>query len=124
MKSLFLSFSITLFFLNGNAQEKQDFDFKCASIITSYNKEVTEYKFKSFEDLDLGLDGIIKELDFNGKEKGKKEECQITIAIRVEMMLGFATVVVSESITTNCNDKTVGMAANKLKIILTAIAID
>jgi len=107
-----------------NAQEKQDFDFKSASIITSYNKEVVEYKFKSFDDLDLGLNGIIDELDFDGKEKERKTNCEMTITIRLELLFGVTTGLTSESITTSCTDENAGLAARKLKKILVAIAMN
>lgn len=121
MRNLFFSLIITVMAFKINAQEKQDFDFKCASIITSHNMEVVEYKFKSFEDLDLGLDEIIEELDFSGKER--KESCKMTITIRLEMLFGIATGLISESITTSCNDENAGLAAKKLKKILVAIAM-
>ena len=124
MKGLFFRVIIILFAFNLNAQEREHADFKSASIVTSYNKEVVEYKFKSLDDLSLGIDEIIEEFDFKSKEKEKNEGCDITVMIKVEMSLGVAPVVLSESITTICTDEKVGVAIRKLKRILIALAIE
>ena len=83
-----------------------------------------EYKFKSLDDLSLGIDEIIEEFDFKGKKIEKKEGCEITLMIKVEMSLGVASVVLSESITTLCTDENIGIAIKKLKRILIAMAIE
>lgn len=126
MKGLFFSVIIILFAFNLNAQKKEDIDFKSASILTSYNKEVVEYKFRSLDDLSLGIDEIIEVFDFKSKEKEKekKEGCDITVMIKVELSLGVASVILSESITTLCTDENIGIATKKLKRILIAMAIE
>lgn len=124
MKGLFFSVIIILFVFNLNAQKREDVDYKSASVLTSYNKEVVEYKFKSLDDLSLGIDEIIEEFDFKGKKIEKKEGCEITLMIKVEMSLGVASVVLSESITTLCTDENIGIAIKKLKRILIAMAIE
>lgn len=124
MKGLFFRIIIVLFVVKLNAQRREDFDFKSASLLTSYNKEVVEYKFKSLDDLSLGIDEIIEEFDFKGKEKEKKEGCDITLIIKVELSFGDASVVLSESITTLCTDQNIGIATKKLKRILIAMATE
>lgn len=122
MKNLFFS-SIIIFIFNLNAQERKNFTFKSASLITSYNKEVVEYKFKSLNDLKISLEEIINELNFNGNEKVKKESCSVTLMIRVEIALGTAEEVLLESITTGCTDDDVKVATKKLQNFLIDIAI-
>ncbi|MDI1316740.1 hypothetical protein [Flavobacterium sp.] len=124
MKDFLFRLLSVLSVINLNAQEREEVYFGSASILTSYNKEVVEYKFKSLADLNLGLDEIIEEFDFKGKKIEKKEGCDITLMIRVEMSLGVASVVLSESITTLCTDENLGIVTKKLKRILTAMAID
>ena len=124
MKGLFFRVIILLFVFNLNAQKKEDIDFKSASILTSFNKEVVEYKFKTLDDLSLGIDEIIEEFDFKEKKIGKKEGCDITLIIKVELSLGVASVILSESITTLCTDENIAIATKKLKRVLIAMAIE
>ena len=53
--SLLVFIAIVAFVFNAMAQEKNDInqkaEFKSASLITTYEKEVTEYKFLSLEEL-------------------------------------------------------------------------
>lgn len=123
---VFSLFGIVLFVFIGNAQEKSDstqqFDFKCGSIITSHNKEVIEYKFKSLDDLDKEIEAIIKEFDFDNSEKNK-DVCEIVIELNLEIELGVTTILLSETIKTKCKPETTAMVIKRLKAMIIAASI-
>lgn len=122
---LFGLLAIVSFVFNGIAQEKSDIkqkaDFKSASLITTYEKEVTEYKFLSLEELNEGADQIIQEFDFSNSEKNKQNTCEITIEIKVEVAIGGTRGLVSGLIITNCSDATT--TTKRLKAMLLAAAM-
>ena len=103
---LFGLIAIISFVLNTNAQEKSDVnqkaDFQSASLITTYEKEITEYKFLSLIELNEEADQIIQEFDFSNSQKTKQNTCEITIEIKVEVSIGVAKANVSGLITTSC----------------------
>jgi len=122
MKILFSLFTVVLFVFTGLAQEKSDLKLsylKSGSITTTFNKEVIEYKFKSLEDLSIQLEEIIKEIDFNNSEN-KKEFCKIMIELKLEIAIGVTTLLMSETIITNCEDESAIIAIEKFKAMLTA----
>lgn len=117
MKNLiFGSIAIVSFVFNGIAQEKNDInqkvEFKSASLITTYEKEVTEYKFLSLTELNEEADQIIQEFDFNNSQNTKQDISEITIEIKVEVTIGIAKAFMSGLITTSCID-----AANATKCL-------
>lgn len=122
---LFGLIAIVSFVFNGIAQEKSDInqqaDFKSASLITTYEKEITEYKFLSLEELNQEVDQIIKEFDFSNSENNKQNNCEITIEIKVEVVIGAARGLVSGLIITNCSAATT--ETKKLKEMLLAAAM-
>lgn len=124
-KGLFSVFGVVLFVFTVNAQEKidsiQEFEFKCGSIITSYNKEVIEYKFKSLDDLNEQIEAIIKEFDFNSGKN--KDVCEIVIELKLEIEKGVSTILLSETIKTTCGTETIEVAIKKLKAMVIAASI-
>ncbi|MCF6128575.1 hypothetical protein L1S35_02755 [Flavobacterium sp. AS60] len=122
---LFGSIAIALFVFNANAQQKsevtQKADFISASLITSYEKEVTEYKFLSLTELNEEAEQIIQEFNFDNFDNSKKRTCAITIEIKVEVTIGTTKGIVSGLIITNCSDATT--ATKKLKEMLLAAAM-
>ena len=116
-KVLFGFIALILFVLTGNAQEQNDF--KCGSLITSFNKEVIKYNFKSIDDLKEQIEVIIKEFDFTTTEN-KKEICKITIELKLELTIGVTTLILSEIITTNCAEETKTLVTKRLKAMLLA----
>ena len=114
-----------LFAFNGIAQGYKDVnqkpEFKSASLITSFEKEITEYKFYSFVELDEEADQIIQEFDFNNSENEKQNACEVIIEIKVEITIGAARGIMSGSIITSCSDA--AAATKRLKAMLLAAAI-
>jgi hypothetical protein len=127
MKATSLSL-IALFLVGfaGYAQDKEaikyGYDFKSGSIITSYNKEIIEYKFQSVSDLAEGIDEVIKGIDFNDPEN-EKQECLITIELKLEAGLGISKALISEVIKTNCFDVSSEVELQKLKELIIAVTM-
>ena len=124
MKSrLYSLVALILVVFIGKAQEKTDLEekhyFKNASIKTSFNKEVIEYKFTSLDDLREQIEQIVKELTFNDAEN-KKDGCEVFIELKLEIGIGATKVLLSETITTNCESNTAIMAVEKFKAMITA----
>jgi len=119
---LFGLIAIISFVFNGIAQEKSDLnqksEFKSASLITIYEKEITEYKFLSLNELNEEADQIIREFDFNNAEINKQNTCEITIEIKVEIVIGAARGQMSGLIITNSVD--VQSATKRLKAMILA----
>ena len=119
---LFGLIAIVSFVFNGIAQEKSDLnqksEFKSASLITIYEKEITEYKFLSLNELNEEADQIIREFDFNNAEINKQNTCEITIEIKVEIVIGAARGQMSGLIITNSVD--VQSATKRLKAMILA----
>jgi hypothetical protein len=124
-KPLFGLIAIVSFVFNGIAQEKsninQKADFKSASLITTYEKEVTEYKFLSLDELNQEAEQIIYEFDFSNSENTKQNTCEIKIEIKVEVAIGGTKGLVSGLIITNCSDAAV--ATKRLKAMILAAAM-
>lgn len=122
MKNVLLGLiAIVLISLKSNAQEKefnQKFEFIDGSVITTFNQEIIEYKFKSLEEINEGLDEIINEFDFESPKKGKP--CEIKIEIKIRLNSGTAQILVSEIANTSCDNESLSSATNRLKSILSA----
>ena len=122
---LFGLIAIISFVLNTNAQEKSDVnqkaDFQSASLITTYEKEITEYKFLSLIELNEEADHIIQEFDFSNSQNTKQNTCEITIEIKVEVSIGVAKANVSGLITTSCIEA--ADATKRLKAMLLVVAM-
>jgi hypothetical protein len=122
---LFGLIAIVVFVFNANAQEKSDVnqkaDFKSASLITTYEKEITEYKFLSLIELNEEADQIIQEFDFGNSQNTKQNSCEITIEIKVEVSIGVARANVSGLITTSCIEAV--DATKRLKAMLLVVAM-
>lgn len=121
---LFGSIAIVTFIFNGIAQEKSDaiqkVEFKNASLITTCEKEITEYKFLSLTELNEEVDQIIQELDLRNFPKTKQNVCELTVEIKVEVAIGVAKGLMSGLITVNCVDSET--VAKRLKeMILAAV---
>src|SRR4051812_28478784 len=105
-KNVAFALAVILFISNTNAQgisdSGQKSDFKCGSIIISLNNEITEYQFKSQDDLSREVESIIKDLDFNSESVKKK--CEVKIEIRIEISVESTTIILTETIMTNCED--------------------
>lgn len=119
-----ISFSlvaVVLFVFIGNAQNERilntKHEFKCGSIVVSYNKEITEYNYGSLDELKEGIEEIVREFDFNDLEN-EKENCKVVIEVKLELAIENVTIVMSESIRTN--SKLVTEDAKQLKTILIA----
>ena len=110
------------FVFNGIAQRNSDInqkaDFKSASLITTFEKEVTEYKFLSLAELNEEADQIIQEFDFSNSENIKQNNCEITIEIKVEVAIGAARGLMSGLIIVNCVDT--ATATKRLKAMILA----
>ncbi|MCF6131301.1 hypothetical protein [Flavobacterium wongokense] len=119
-KGIFNSIAIILFVFIGHSQEKCEF--KSGSIVTRFNNEVIEYKFKSLEDLDKEIEEIVKEFDFSGLEN-KKDNCKIAIELKLEIGIGVNTVLLSQIMTVNCESESATIIAKKLKQVLLAAVI-
>jgi hypothetical protein len=122
---LFGLIAIVSFVLNADAQEKSDVnqkaDFKSASLITTYEKEITEYKFLSLIELNEEADQIIQEFDFSNSQNTKQNTCEITIEIKLEVSIGVAKANVSGLITTSCIEAV--DATKRLKAMLLVAAM-
>ena len=121
---LFGSIAIVTFIFNGIAQEKSDaiqkVEFKNASLITTCEKEITEYKFLSLTELNEEVDQIIQELDLRNFPKIKQNVCELTVEIKVEVAIGVAKGLMSGLITVNYVDSET--VAKRLKeMILAAV---
>lgn len=126
MKNLLLGLIIIFSFVfNGIAQEKSDVklkaDFKSASLTTTYEKEVTEYKFLSLMELNEEAEQIIQEFNFDNFENSKKNTCALTIEIKIEVAIGVSRGFVSGIIITNCSEA--AAAIKQLKEMLLAAAM-
>lgn len=113
-KTLLGLIAIVLFSLNGNAQQNgsdQRFEFIYGSVITTFNKEIIEYRFKSLEELNGSLDEITKDFDFDKKEKA----CEIKIEVKIELTSGKTKILISEVINTSCDNESLSAATNRLK---------
>jgi hypothetical protein len=123
---LFVLIALILFAFIGSAQGKNDFDnkpvFKSGSIITSFNKEVIEYKFKFFDDLNEEIKEIIGDFDFSISEK-RKEVCEIAIEIKIEIDMGDSIMLLSEKIISNCTEEILAIVIKRLKVLSIATAI-
>lgn len=102
----------------GNSDIKQKADFKSASLITTFEKEVTEYKFLSLAELNEEADQIIQEFDFSNSESTKQNSCELTIEIKVEVAIGAARGLMSGLIIVNCVDT--ATATKRLKAMILA----
>jgi hypothetical protein len=122
---LFGLIAIVSLVFNANAQEKSDVnqktDFKSASLITTYEKEITEYKFLSLIELNEEADHIIQEFDFSNSQNTKQNTCEITIEIKVEVSIGVAKANVSGLITISCIEAV--DATKRLKAMLLVAAM-
>jgi hypothetical protein len=121
---LFGLIAIVTFIFNGIAQEKSDtiqkVEFKNASLITTCEKEITEYKFLSLTELNEEVDQIIQELDLRNFPKTKQNVCELIVEIKVEVAIGVAKGLMSGLITVNCVDSET--VAKRLKeMILAAV---
>lgn len=117
--------AIVLVVFNGVAQEKKDINqkavFENASLITSFNKEITEYKFLTLIELNEEVEQIINEFDFNNSENTKQNACEITIQIKIEVTIGVAKGLFSGSIISSCADAVA--STKRLKAMLLAAAM-
>ena len=122
--ALFAIIAFVTFAFNGIAQEKKEIslqtDFKSASLITTYENEVTEYKFLSLAELNEEADEIMRELIFSNSQNTTKSPCEVTIEIQIEITIGAIKGLVCGLIITNCADVT--DATKKLKAMLLAAA--
>ena len=122
--ALFAIIAFVTFAFNGIAQEKKEIslktDFKSASLITTYENEVTEYKFLSLAELNEEIEQIIQELDFSNSHSTKENTCEVTIEIKIEIAIGATKGLLRGLIITNCADAT--DATKKLKAMLLAAA--
>jgi hypothetical protein len=119
--SLLVLIGIALFSLRCNAQGKefkQELEFVCGSVLTTFNQEIIEYKFKSLEELNEGIEEITGEFDFEDSKKEK--HCEIKIEIRIELISGIKIFLVSEIVNTSCDKELLSAAANRLKSIALA----
>ena len=122
---LFGIIAFVTFAFNGIAQDKKEIslktDFKSASLITTYENEVTEYKFLSLAELNEEVDQIMQELIFTDSQNTNKRPCEITIEIQIEITIGATRGLLCGLIITNCDDAT--DATKKLKAMLLAAAM-
>lgn len=122
---LFGLIAIVSFVLNADAQEKSDVnqkaDFQSASLITTYEKEITEYKFLSLIELNEEADQIMQEFDFSNSQNTKQNSCEITIEIKVEVSIGAVKGLMSGLIITNCSEA--AAATKRLKAMLLVAAM-
>jgi hypothetical protein len=118
---IFNLFAIVLFGYIGKAQEKTEF--KSGSIVTSFNNEVIEYKFKSIDDLNQEIESVSKDLNIDNSEK-KRESCELIMELKLEVAFGNSTVLLSEKIITNGLEESIAIVVKKIKAMLIAVAID
>lgn len=115
----FLALSV----INVNAQNKADseaeYSLNHVSITTSFKDENIEYKFKSLEELNDEIVGIIEDLDLD-KSRSINDACEIAIALKLEMFFGAATVEIKEKVISNCKDKTSKAVVETLKRVIAA----
>jgi hypothetical protein len=120
-RGLFGLLAIVLFVQIGNAQEENDLDekcdFKCGSIITTFNKETIEYKFRLQDDLSQEVEEIINEFDLSSSEN-IKDVCEIMIELKIEIGIGVTTILISEKIKASCENEARAMIAKKLKTLI------
>lgn len=93
MKNLIFGIAAIIFLqFKGIAQEKNDnnqkTEFKSASLITTYESEIIEYKFLSLVELNEEVEQIIQELDFSNSQNKKQRTLEVTIEIKVEITIG------------------------------------
>ncbi|WP_284651122.1 hypothetical protein [Flavobacterium terrisoli] len=100
-----------------NAVTSKLYDFSSGSVITTFNKESTEYRFDSFEDLYNGIDEISKDFIINNPKKSK-EPCDISIGVRIEMVDGTEKMIITGAINIDCHEEAVNKATTKLKTML------
>lgn len=115
----------TLFVPGAWAQEKGNNNqelVKSFAVITSFDKEATEYRFDSFGDLYIGIDEISRELNCNQPKKSKGS-CEVSIGVKMEMMDGSTKTTITGIVTTEYNIETINTIVKKLKDILSAVAI-
>ena len=117
--------AIVSFVFNAGAQEKSDVNqkayFQSASLITTYEKEITEYKFLSLIELNEEADQIIQEFDFSNSQSTKQNTCEITIEIKVEVSIGTVKGLMSGLIISNCSEA--AAATKRLKSMLLVVAM-
>ncbi|WP_293891482.1 hypothetical protein [Flavobacterium sp.] len=122
--ALFAIIAFAIFSFNGIAQTKSDINqkaaFKSASLITTFENEVTEYKFLSLAELNEEADQIMQELIFTDSQNTNKRPPEITIEIQIEITIGAIKGLLCGLIITNCAD--VIDATKKLKAMLLAAA--
>ncbi len=118
--ALFAIIAFVTFAFNGIAQEKKEIslqtDFKSASLITTYENEVTEYKFLSLAELNDEADEIMRELIFSDSKNTNKRPCEITIEIQIEITIGAMKGLLCGLINTDCGNTS--DATKKLKAML------
>lgn len=122
--ALFAIIAFVTFAFNGIAQEKKEIslqtDFKSASLITTYENEVTEYKFLSLAELNEEADEIMRELIFSDSQKTNKRPCEIIIEIQIEITIGAMKGLLCGLINTDCGNTS--DVTKKLKAMLLAAA--
>ena len=125
MKSILFGIVIIALVFIGHAQEQKDFDqkdnFKGGSIVTNFDNETIEYKFKSLEDLNEEIDSIVKEIDLQGGKSTK--DCKVSIELKLEIGEGIETVSLSQKIVINCFKQDTTVITKKLKAVLLAAVI-
>lgn len=92
MKSLLFGLVAIVFFqFKGIAQERNDHnqkaEFESATLITTYESEIVEYKFLSLVELNEEVEQIIQGLDENCQNKMQRT-CEVRIEIKVEVTIG------------------------------------
>lgn len=119
MKNIFFSLlALLLFVFIGRAQGEESY-FRSGSIVTSFDKEITEYKFQSLDDLNEELEEIINELG-SDKRRKVKENCEILIELRLEFGIGATKVSILEKIINNCEDSASTASIEFFKRIINA----
>lgn len=103
-----------------NDKEVKD-DFISGSIITSFNQEIIEYKFKSLDDMNLGIDEIVNEFELASAEKKKNKEDNVLFEVKVELLANFEKTVISKSITTGRTNEALVMVIKRFKTLLSLI---
>ena len=122
--ALFAIIAFLTFAFNGIAQKKNEIsletDFKSASLITTYENEVTEYKFLSLAELNEVADEIMQELIFSDSQNTNKRPCEIIIEIQIEITIGAMKGLLCGLINTDCGNTS--DVTKKLKAMLLAAA--
>lgn len=123
--TIFGLIAVLLIVFNGIAQEKTNTNqkavFESASLITSFQKEVIEYKFLSLVELNEESEKILEEFNFSNSDNTKQNACEITIQIKIEVTIGVAKGLISGSIISSCTNA--GAATIRLKAMLLAAAM-